>query len=184
MKYTREKLKKRFDSEESLKFLFFWGHTPSKDNSITKTCFSQWWQAAFVKDEFTYKTAEHFMMAEKALLFDDFEIRNQIVESLHPAEAKKLGRKVKNFDNTIWNAHKFSIVKEANLLKFSQHPDLKAFLLNTRNRIIVEASPLDAIWGIGFAENDSEAQNPNLWQGENLLGFALMEVRDKLKLKV
>ena len=182
MKYSIEKIKQQFESEHSLKFLFFWGHTPSKDNSIAKTCFSQWWQTAFVKDGVMYKTAEHFMMAEKARLFNDFEIRKEVIESSHPSEAKKLGRKVKNFDATLWNEHKFAIVKEANLLKFSQHVELKEYLLNTNDRVLVEASPVDSIWGIGLAESDPDAQNPNFWKGENLLGFALMEVRDELKL--
>ena len=150
MKYSIEKIKQQFKSEKSSKFLFFWGHTPSKDNSVTKTCFSQWWQAAFIKDEITYKTAEHFMMAEKARLFDDYEIRKEVIGSSHPAEAKKLGRKVKNFDATAWNECKFSIVKEANMLKFSQHVALREFLLNTKNRVLVEASPVDAILGNRF----------------------------------
>lgn len=181
MNYSIEKFKKQFESGESVKFLFFWGHAPSKDDSMTKTCFSQWWKAPFVKGQFVYNTAEHFMMAEKARLFNDIEIQKRVIESSHPAEAKKLGRKVKNFDQEVWDAHKFTIVKQANLLKFSQHEQLKQFLLNTNDRILVEASPIDSIWGIGLAQSDPDAQNPNLWKGENLLGFALMEVRDELK---
>ncbi|MFK7814256.1 MAG: NADAR family protein [Maribacter sp.] len=173
-------MKKEADAGQQLKFLFFWGHTPTKDGSVSKTCFSQWWKAAFTKKEDTYKTAEHFMMSEKARLFNDSEIRTKIIACEHPAEAKKLGRKVANFDPKIWDEQKYAIVKEANYLKFSQHTDLKEFLLNTKDRILVEASPVDAIWGIGLAQNDSDAQNPNLWQGENLLGFALMEVRDEI----
>lgn len=184
MKYSLEKIKAEFQNNEGLKFLFFWGHAPSKDNEVTKTCFSQWWESPFLKDEITYKTAEHFMMAEKARLFDDEIIRVKIIESTHPAAVKKLGRKVRNFNATIWDEHKYVIVKEANLLKFSQRSELKQFLLGTNDRIIVEASPLDTIWGIGLSESDPDVSNPNLWQGENLLGFALMEVRDELKLRL
>ena len=72
MEYSIEKIKEQFEKEESLKFLFFRDHKASKDNSITKTCFSQWWSASFVKEQLVYKTAEHFMMAEKARLFNDF----------------------------------------------------------------------------------------------------------------
>ncbi len=180
MKYSLELVKQQFDSNENMKFLFFWGHTPAKDGSVTKSCFSQWWKASFSKEGETYKTAEHFMMAEKARLFQALEIRDEIIACEHPAAAKKLGRKVKGFDADIWDEHKYAIVKEANMLKFSQHDALKDFLVNTGSRILVEASPVDNIWGIGLAQDDPKAQNPHLWQGENLLGFALMEVRDQL----
>ena len=107
--------------------------------------------------------------------------RAEIIACEHPAEAKKLGRKISNFNSTIWNEHKYEIVKKANFLRFSQHTDLNEFLLKTNERVLVEASSVDAIWGIGLSQDDPDAQQPNLWQGENLLGFALMEVRDELK---
>ena len=163
------------------KFLFFWGHQPSKDGTITKTCFSQWWLSAFIVDKVTYKTAEHWMMAKKAELFNDNEVLDKIIKANSPAEAKKLGRQVKNYDDAIWLENRFEIVKEGNYHKFSQNPDLKAFLLNTDERVIVEASPVDPIWGIGMAGDHKDVLNPEKWKGLNLLGFALMEVRDELK---
>jgi ribA/ribD-fused uncharacterized protein len=163
------------------KFLFFWGHQPSKDGIITKTCFSQWWVSPFVVDGITYKTAEHWMMAKKAELFDDNEILEKIIQANSPAEAKKLGREVKNYDDALWLANRNEIVKQGNLHKFSQHSDLKAFLVNTKERILVEASPVDAIWGIGMASDHKDVLNPEKWRGLNLLGFALMEVRVELK---
>lgn len=177
MKYTIENI----NSEN--KFLFFWGHQPAKDGTITKTCFSQWWESSFTVDGIEYKSAEHWMMAKKAELFGDKEIQEKIVACKSPAEAKKFGREVRNYDNETWLANRFQIVKEGNLHKFSQHEDLKQFLLNTNERIIVEASPVDAIWGIGMASDDKECNYPEKWKGLNLLGFALMEVRDQLRLK-
>lgn len=94
-----------------------------------------------------------------------------------------MGRKVKNFDPDIWNEHKYGIVKKGNFLKFSQNERFKEFLLSTDNKILVEASPYDTIWGIGMLETDPNAKNPAQWNGENLLGFALMEVRDELRIK-
>ncbi|WP_050765272.1 NADAR family protein [Kordia algicida OT-1] len=181
MKHTLQHIQQRFNEQETLKFLFFWGHQPSKDGSITKSCFSQWWEDAFTVNNEIYKTAEHWMMAEKARIFNNSEIRKEILMASHPHDAKKLGRKVKNFDPIIWDEHKFNVVVEGNYHKFSQHEDLKQFLLNTKNRILVEASPRDRIWGIGMSEKNEKATNPNLWRGQNLLGFALMEVRDHLK---
>lgn len=163
------------------KFLFFWGHQPNKDRSISKTCFSQWWLSSFEVDKVTYKTAEHWMMAKKAELFQDKEILEKIIECNSPAEAKKLGRKVRNYDDKIWLENRYEIVKQGNYHKFSQNPDLKTFLLNTNDRVLVEASPVDPIWGIGMASDHTDALNPEKWKGLNLLGFALMEVRDELR---
>ncbi|MGG8495469.1 NADAR family protein [Tenacibaculum sp. TC6] len=181
MKYNNKLITERYNNNESLKFLFFWGHQPNKDGSIGKSCFSQWWEASFEIDGITYPTAEHYMMVSKAHVFNDHEVLQEILQVSHPHDAKKLGRKVKNFAPDIWDQHKFDIVVKANYAKFSQNPELKTFLLNTNDRIIVEASPRDRIWGIGMGQSNEKALNPNLWRGHNLLGYALMEVRDKLK---
>lgn len=120
-------------------------------------------------------------MAEKAKLFDDHEAYEKVFLNPKPGAAKAVGREVKNFDGVIWDAHKIDIVIRGNLHKFSQSESLKSFLLSTHERVLVEASPVDKIWGVGLAYDDRDVQNPNLWKGENLLGFALMEVRDLLK---
>ncbi|EGQ77772.1 NADAR family protein, partial [Neisseria macacae] len=150
-------------------------------NEIDKAVFSQWYPAPFEIDGIRYATAEHYMMAEKARLFGADDIRRQIIASAHPKQAKDLGKQVIGFKNDIWNARRFDIVCEGNRAKFIQHPDLKRFLLGTGSRILVEASPVDAIWGIGLAQDDPRAQNPLQWRGLNLLGFALMKVRDELQ---
>lgn len=179
--YNLQGLLNKVEKKENVKYLFFWGHAPSKDGSVTKSCFSQWWQSAFTVDGVKYATAEHWMMAKKAELFGQIVMMEKILAAKSPAEAKKLGRKVSNFDPKIWSEKCFDIVCEGNYHKFSQHEDLKEFLLNTKDRVLVEASPVDNIWGIGMAQDDDRAENPRLWKGSNLLGFALMEVRDRLK---
>lgn len=184
MKYTMYNLQwllNKVEKKDKVKYLFFWGHAASKDGSVTKSCFSQWWPAAFVVDGVRYATAEHWMMANKAGLFGDKEILEKVLTAKSPADAKKLGRKVKNFDPKVWDENCFDIVCEGNYYKFSQHPDLKEFLLNTKDKVLVEASPVDNIWGIGMAQDNDHAENPRLWKGSNLLGFALMEVRDRLR---
>jgi ribA/ribD-fused uncharacterized protein len=105
----------------------------------------------------------------------------QILAAKHPGEAKKLGREVQGFDETLWLEHRSDIVLRANLAKFGQQEALRTFLLNTGDRILVEASPDDQIWGIGLAEDHPDAAVPDRWKGLNLLGFALMEVRDRLR---
>ena len=162
-----------------VKYLFFWGHRKPKQG-VSKTCFSQWYESSFEIDGVLYPTAEHFMMASKARLFQDTEVLKKIIASDTPNEAKKLGREVRDFDNQKWTEHRFDIVVNANIAKFSQNTSMKAFLLNTGEQIIVEASPEDRIWGIGLAADAPAAENPNHWEGLNLLGFALMEVRERL----
>ncbi|MEO8153613.1 MAG: NADAR family protein [Rhizobacter sp.] len=162
----------------SPKYLFFWGHRPSKDGSINKSCFSQWFDAAFILDGERYATAEHFMMAEKARLFGDEETRRQVLAASTPAEAKKLGRGVQNFSDALWLAKRFEIVVSANQAKFMQNPAMAQFLVRTGAQVLVEASPVDNIWGIGIAADHPDALHPARWQGLNLLGFALMQVRE------
>ncbi len=171
----------RIHQGERPKYLFFWGHQPKKDGSIGKTCFSQWFESSFTRDGTHYLTAEHYMMAEKARLFDDSGTLNKILAAKTPALAKKLGREIRGFEEDRWNARRFDAVVEGNLAKFSQLAPLRDFLLNTGDRVLVEASPVDRIWGIGMAEDHPDVENPERWMGQNLLGFALMAVRQQLR---
>jgi ribA/ribD-fused uncharacterized protein len=123
-------------------------------------------------------TAEHYMMYHKALLFDDSEVATQILEAVTPIEVKALGRQVKNFDEEIWNENRYRIVKEGNILKFTQHLDLREKLLATKGKMLVEASPRDRIWGIGYGAKNALA-NKERW-GLNLLGRVLVEIRDEM----
>ncbi|MTG98268.1 DUF1768 domain-containing protein [Myroides sp. BIT-d1] len=159
------------------KYVFFWGHQKSKSGLITSSCFSQWWSSPFAVDGQVYVSTEHWMMAQKALLFNDVEIYNRIMQAKSPMEMKALGREVKGFKEDVWVENRYAIVVEGNYHKFNQNADLKEFLLNTKNRILVEASPVDTIWGVGLAADNEKINNPMQWNGLNLLGFALMEVR-------
>jgi ribA/ribD-fused uncharacterized protein len=121
------------------------------------------------------------MMSQKALLFNDIETNSKIMKENDPKQYKELGRQVKNFSPKIWDEKKFEIVVKGNLHKFSQNENLKQFLLSTKNKILAEASPYDKIWGIGMDANDKDILNQDKWKGENLLGKALMKVRDIIK---
>jgi ribA/ribD-fused uncharacterized protein len=163
------------------KYLMFWGHRPQRDGSIGAGCLSQWWPSPFTVDGTEYATAEHWMMAGKARLFGDEEIAGRIVRARTPGEAKKLGRQVRGFRDDVWQRERAALVVEGNVAKFGQDPDLGGFLLGTGSRVMVEASPLDRIWGIGLAADDERAADPQRWPGLNLLGFALMEARARLR---
>lgn len=163
-----------------IRYLHFWGHRPRPDGRVGASCLSQWWPAPFTVDGVEYATAEHWMMAGKARLFGDAEAERQVLAAEHPAAAKKAGRLVRDFDETVWERERYRLVVEGSVHKFAAHDDLGLFLLNTGDRVLVEASPLDRIWGIGLAANDEAASDPERWRGLNLLGFALMEARERL----
>lgn len=158
-----------------MKYTFFWHE--DEENGV----FSQWYPASFTVEGITYQTCEQYMMAKKALLFDDIRYYCCIMEEPDPQKCKKLGKKVRNFDGPTWDRCCEEIVYHANLAKFSQNPELKAALLATGDTILAEASPKDKIWGIGHAATDPIACTPAAWKGKNLLGKALMRVREELR---
>jgi len=161
-------------------YVLFWGHSAPKDKSVNKACFSQWFGAPFAIDGVRYPTAEHYMMAEKARLFGDAAALEKVLGAGSPAAAKAAGRGVLGFKDEVWLAHRWDIVVRANVAKFAQNAELREFLMQTGDRVLVEASPVDKIWGIGLAGDDEFAEKPRFWKGLNLLGFALMEAREQL----
>lgn len=164
-----------------IKYLHFWGHRPRPDGKLGSSCLSQWWPSPFVVDGLTYPTAEHWMMAGKARLFEDAEAEKRALAAKSPAQAKKEGRLVRGFDEETWQRERFGIVVEGSVHKFASEPGLRSFLLNTGERVLVEASPMDRVWGIGLAADDEAATDPQRWRGPNLLGFALMEARERVR---
>ena len=169
---------------ERIKYLFFWGHRPARDGSVGTGCLSQWWPSPFTVNGVEYATAEHWMMAGKARLFGDREALERILAAPHPRTAKTEGRKVRGFDEAVWARHRYELVVRGNKAKFGHHAELRDFLLGTGERVLVEASPTDRIWGIGMTAADESATEPAAWRGLNLLGFALMEVRSALRAEV
>jgi ribA/ribD-fused uncharacterized protein len=160
-----------------VRFLFFWGHQPGPGGSIGPGCLSQWWPVEFTVDGVRFASAEHYMMWSKAKLFGDTATAAQVLTAGHPNDAKTLGRKVRGFDDGVWKRERFDIVVAGSVAKFGQHADLREFLVGTGDRILVEASPVDRIWGIGLSARDASADEPALWRGLNLLGYALMRAR-------
>jgi ribA/ribD-fused uncharacterized protein len=161
------------------KYLFFWGHTARGDQP-GPWVLSQWFPSPFTVEGTDYATTEHWMMAGKAKLFGDDEIHDRVLKARTAGEAKKLGRSVRGFDDARWQAHRFERVVQGNVHKFSQHPARLDYLLATAQRVLVEASPTDRIWGIGLTADHRDATRPREWPGLNLLGFALMEARARL----
>jgi ribA/ribD-fused uncharacterized protein len=152
------------------KYVFFWSGI-----------YSQWWKADMTIDDVKYNSCEQYMMHQKALTFGDTEIAKLIMTEENPREQKKYGRMIKNFDKGVWDKCCLGIVYKGNYVKFTQNEDLKAALLLTGKRIMVEASPLDNIWGIGMDENDPNVEYPACWKGLNLLGQAITLVKNELR---
>ncbi|MFF1452243.1 NADAR family protein [Streptomyces sp. NPDC058274] len=192
--YSREALIGEIRSGARIKYLHFWGHRPRADGQVGASCLSQWWPSPFEVDGVAYATAEHWMMAAKARLFGDEKAERLALEATSPALAKKAGRLVRGFDEAVWERERFGIVVDGSVHKFAAHADLREFLLGTGERsgtgvlpaggwgrVLVEASPMDRVWGIGLTADDERAADPARWRGQNLLGFALMEARERLR---
>jgi ribA/ribD-fused uncharacterized protein len=160
-------------------YLFFWDHTAT-DDGPGPWLLSQWWPLGFSLDGIDYAHAEQFMMAEKARVFGDEETRAQILADDSPERAKELGRTVRGYDTTIWERHRLDVVTRGSTAKFGQDDAARAYLLGTGEQVLVEASPVDLVWGIGLAADDPAAGDPSRWRGLNLLGVALVRARETL----
>lgn len=156
-------------------YVFFFGET--KTNGFL----SNFYFSSFIEDEQVFICNEQYMMYRKAKLFDDKINMKRILKCSTPLEAKRYGRKVKNFDDKIWFENRIQIVTDGLRLKFTQNLDLKKKLLDTNDKILVEASPYDKIWGIGLNVREAMVTEQKDWPGQNLLGKCLMQVREELR---
>ena len=187
--YNMSWLEGEVDSGKKLKFVTFW----KADEGCENRCFSQWFQGKpFVINGRKYYTAEQYMMSEKALLFNDFDIYTQIMQEKDPQRCKALGKQVKNFDGKVWGKAAREVLFHGNLGKIQADIELVDALLSTGNAILVEASPLDNLYGSGISKDDllnsdgTLKVHPRDWhtkdnpskQSENKLGFVLMGIRD------
>ena len=155
--------------------IFFW--KPDEEYGF----FSNWHQTGFHDDNNVYyANSEQYFMAHKAILFEDFETKELIMKTSNPKTIKFYGRQVKNFNESIWNEHKYEIMVSGCFYKFCKNEQAKKTLLNTGNKIIAEASKYDFIWGIGLTKEEALKIPKKDWPGQNLLGQCLMEVRSLL----
>lgn len=153
------------------KFTFFWGDEP----------FSQWSRIGFTIDGKKYNCAEQWMMACKARHFDDHETEKKIMAADHPKTQKALGREVKNFQKHEWARVAKDYVYQGNKAKFTQHPQARKQLLQTKGTTLVEASPTDKVWGIGLKDTHPDAKDRSKWPGTNWLGDILTKLRDEFQ---
>ncbi|CAM9222145.1 unnamed protein product [Chrysoparadoxa australica] len=157
---------------ETEEMVFFW-QPPA--------VYGQWTPSSFTVEGTDYVNAEQWMMAGKARLFGDTEALGKMMATSDPREHKRLGRTVKGYDNETWVANAEPIVVEGNYAKFTQNPEMLRELLATGEKLLVEASPYDKIWGIGLRADHEDARDVSKWRGENKLGKALMTVRARIR---
>lgn len=155
------------------KYHFFYGGT-----------FSNWYPAKFLDcNGVEFNCSEQYMMYQKAKLFEDKEIADKIMKAIHPAEQKALGKQVRNFDKDYWQVFARTFVLTGCYYKFTQNKDLFDSLMETRGKLLVEASPSDTIWGIGLSETDKKRFDKNQWKGTNWLGEVLTILRESFENK-
>lgn len=152
--------------------VFFWG-----------SIFSNWHPCEFEFDDkefgtHKFKNTEQAFMWLKAKYFQDEETAEEILVNPNPRTSKKLGRKVKGFDDEKWAMVSYVYMIAVNASKYIQNEDLKQTLFSTAGKQLVEASPFDKIWGIGISKDDDDCLDEHKWKGMNLLGKALDVVRD------
>lgn len=175
-KYNREKAE-NLVYDDDWKVIPFW---KPYGKGMGPHVFCQWYNCKFSDNEHTYTCTEQYMMFKKAQLFGDLIVGEKILNETDPDKMRKFGREIKNFDDKTWNKNKYSIVYLGNYLKFSQNEQLKQYILSTKKTVLVEASPYDAVWGVKMSADNEDINCPDMWQGQNLLGFALMHVRENL----
>lgn len=158
----------------------FWRET-EESGFLSNWCESKFSVITFEGETVSFECAEQYLMWRKALLFHDDETAKEIISTPYdPKQYKALGRKVKNFDQELWDCNKVSIMEDALYYKFTQNNNLKAALIKTNGFYLVEASPFDKIWGVGLEASDNTITYQPEWKGQNLLGEALMKIRYKI----
>lgn len=189
-----EQIKQDYRDGKQQQFIGFWGNQNDTPEEVT---FSNFQECYFDYDvnldtplrsvnKVRFSSSEQFFMYKKAVHFKDFDSASRMLESGYkPYHYKKLGRQVKNYNDEEWAKVRYNYMLEALRLKYGKNKELKNILLNTGDAILVEASPFDRVWGVGLAkfskrgESQPEWKNPLKWQGDNLLGLALMQVREE-----
>lgn len=151
-------------------------HNPDEDNGYL----SNWYPSPFTSDGVAFSSMEQFMMYHKAVCFRDEPVAKRILAASDAAEIKTLGRHVSNYDDRDWNGVRQIVVYEGLLTKFSQNEDLKMRLKATGRALLAECAVKDRIWGIGLSMKDPDRFDKSKWTGQNLLGYTLMAVRERL----
>ena len=152
-------------------------HNPNEENGYL----SNWYMSPFTADGIRFSSMEQFMMYRKAVAFGDRDRAAQILDTEDVGRIKELGRLVSGYNDNYWNGIRQIVVYEGLYAKFSQNEELKRLLRATGKAVLAECAVKDRIWGIGLSMDDPDRLDRRKWKGQNLLGYALMMVREKLR---
>lgn len=156
-------------SYDHSQYIFFWKNGP----------FTNFYEKPFNYKGYVVYSSEQAFMLEKALTFDKKSV-SKILSARKPQQVKRLGRQIKNYNDKTWDKIRYEKMVDVLRYKF-RDPELKTILLETKDKTLAEASPMDLIWGIGIDAAQARRTPPQHWKGKNLLGKALMQVRNELK---
>ena len=152
-------------------------HNPDEENGYL----SNWFISYFIVDDMKFSSVEQYMMYQKAICFCDTDIAEKIMQTDDVASIKLFGRSVSNYDDSVWSNVREKVVFDGLMAKFSQNIDLKKQLLDTNDSILAECAVKDLIWSVGISMKDPNRFDITKWRGKNLLGYTLMQVREKLR---
>ena len=152
-------------------------HDPDKEYGFL----SNWYMSDFIEDGRLYTSMEQYLMYGKAAVFKDEEMQQAILTTHDVAEIKQYGRQVKGYNETVWNGFRQLVLYRGLWLKFSQNEELRQKLIDTGNDMLVECARNDKIFACGISMKDPMRFDMSKWSGKNLLGFALMDLREQLK---
>lgn len=151
-------------------------HNPEEENGYL----SNWYVSEFSVDGISFSSMEQYMMYKKAVCFNDFDVAEKILGLMDASAIKALGRQVKNYNDSYWSGIRQIVVYQGLVEKFTQNEELKKLLIGTGDSALAECAVKDRIWGIGLSMKDPDRFEMQKWRGQNLLGYALMMVRESL----
>ena len=163
-------------------------HTLSERTTDSLTLFftkdsplSNFHASEFIVKDQVFSSAEQCIAYHKAMLFEEPALAQEILGMDNPSIQKQKARKLTKFDNGTWHDKAPTILHTALMAKFTQNIHLKEALLETGTTVIAEANPRDTMFGIGLSIYNPDATDNSKWQGHNLQGVTLMEVREAIK---
>ena len=164
-------------NDKEVDAIFF--HKPEEDYGWL----SNWYRSDFELDGIKYSSVEQYIMYQKCVLFGDVESAEKVMNAEYPDEQQSIARNATGYIENAWRGYRQIIAQKALFAKFSQNEDLKEKLLATGDAWLVECARTDKNWACGISLYDDQRFDASKWFGMNILGFALMKVRDEIRSK-
>ena len=144
---------------------------------------SNWYPSPFEIDGIRYSSCEQYIMYQKCILFGDENSAGEVLATDDPETQQTLGRAASGWNEYLWNGNCQLILRRGLIAKFTQNDELRRMLLDTGDAVLVEAANSDKTWACGRGMHNGDRFDISKWDGTNILGFALMDVRDELRAK-